>query len=98
MFLEFHSSESGLPEQTQMVADIAGENGGSDFEWATQTEDRTRLWTARHKLYHACINMKPGTRSVTTDVCVPISQLPEMILSTREDVDKSGVTGKSLTS
>ncbi len=93
LFLEFHSSESGLPEQTQMVADIAHENGGSDFEWAQQTEDRSKLWTARHKLYYAAINMEPGTRSVTTDVCVPISQLPEMILSTREDVDKSGITG-----
>jgi D-lactate dehydrogenase (cytochrome) len=30
---------------------------------------------------------------VTTDVCVPISKLPEMVTKTREDVDKSGVVG-----
>ncbi len=93
LFLEFHSSEAGLKEQTAMVADIAAENGGSEFQWALQPEDRTKLWTARHKLYYASLGLKPGHRSVTTDVCVPISKLPEMIMKTREDVDKTGVTG-----
>ena len=76
-----------------MVADIANDNGGSEFGWASQMEDRTKLWTARHKLWFASINLKPGSRSVTTDVCVPVSALPEMIITTREDIDKSGITG-----
>ncbi len=94
LFLEFHSSEAGLEAQTTAVAEIAKENGGSDFEWATKPEDRTKLWTARHKLHYASLNLKPGSRSVTTDVCVPISKLPEMVVATREDIDKSGITGK----
>ena len=93
LFLEFHSSEAGMEYQTTTVADIAKDNGGSDFQWATKQEDRNKLWTARHKLYYAAIGLKPGCRSVTTDVCVPISALPEMISSTREDIDKSGITG-----
>jgi len=32
-------------------------------------------------------------RAVTTDVCVPISKLPEMVSKTRNDVDQSGVVG-----
>ena len=83
-----------MEAQTQMVADIAADYGGSNFQWATLQEDRNKLWTARHKLYYAGLGLKPGSRSVTTDVCVPISKLPEMVLSTREDVDKSGVIGK----
>ena len=94
LFLEFHSSEAGLESQTSMVADIAKGNGGSDFDWATKQEDRTKLWTARHKLHYACLNLRPGSRSVTTDVCVPISKLPEMVVATREDIDKSGITGE----
>ncbi len=93
LFLEFHSSEAGLEGQTQLLADIAADNGGSDFEYAQQTEDRNKLWSARHKLYHSAINLIPGCRSVTTDVCVPISTLPDMVLRTREDVEKSGITG-----
>ena len=94
LFLEFHSSEAGLEYQTSTVAEIAKDNGGSDFAWATKTEDRNKLWTARHKLYYAGLGLRPGSRSVTTDVCVPVSRLPEMIATTREDIDKSGVTGE----
>jgi len=95
LFLEFHSSEAGLEAQTTAVADIAKDNGGSEFAWAVQPEARTRLWTARHKLHYASLNLKPGSRSVTTDVCVPISKLPEMVVATREDIDKSGITGET---
>ena len=59
-----------------------------------QKEDRNRLWTARHKLYYAGINMRPGTRGVSTDACVPISKMPKMITDTREDIDRMGITGK----
>ena len=48
----------------------------------------------RHKLYYASLNLKAGNRGVITDVCVPISRLPEIILKTREDVDSAGITGK----
>ena len=57
-------------------------------------EDRSRLWTARHKLYYAGINMKPGCRAVTTDACVPVSKLPDMIDQTRKDIDSMGITGR----
>jgi len=82
-----------LNDQCQMVGDIAHENGGSDFQFAAQTEDRTKLWTARHKLWYAALQLRPGARGVITDVCVPISKLPEMVTKTREDVDKSGIIG-----
>jgi len=50
LFLEFHSSEAGLEAQTTSVAEIAKENSGSDFAWAVKPEDRSKLWTARHKV------------------------------------------------
>ncbi len=94
LFFEFHSSEAGLEYQTSTVAELAKSNGGSDFAWATKMEDRNKLWTARHKLLYASLALRPGCRSVTTDVCVPVSQLPDMISATRDDVDKSGIVGK----
>ena len=39
--------------------------------------------------------MVPNARSVTTDACVPISKLPEMLLRSREDIDEAGICGKS---
>jgi D-lactate dehydrogenase (cytochrome) len=51
------------------------------------------LWHARHKLYYASLALRPGCRSVITDVCVPISRLPEMIEITRKDFNEAGIEG-----
>ncbi len=85
LFLEFHGSEKGVVEQAKEVQEIAGECGGADFEWATRTEDRNRLWQARHDAYWAALAMRPGCRGITTDVCVPISRLGECISETKRD-------------
>jgi len=93
LFFEFHGSESGLEQQTELVKEIADINGGSDFKWAAQQEDRNRLWTARHKLYYAILNIQPGSRAVITDVCVPPSRLPDILVETRKDIDTTGIIG-----
>jgi D-lactate dehydrogenase (cytochrome) len=96
LFFEFHGSPAGVSEQAQTVQEIAGDNGGAGFEWATRTEDRSRLWAARHDTYFACLNLKPGCRGITTDVCVPISRLADCIGATREDIAASGLTAPIL--
>ena len=60
---------------------------------SSQTEDRNKLWHARHKLYYASLSLRPGCRSVITDVCVPISRLPEMVALTKKDFDDVGISG-----
>src|SRR3989475_10814857 len=89
LFLEFHGTQAGVEEQAKLVQDIARENGGMDFEWATKAEDRTRLWTARHQAYFACLQLRPGSRAVSTDVCVPISRLTECIVETSKDISRA---------
>ena len=66
---------------------------GGKFAWALQQEDRTKLWTARHRAYYADVALRPGCRCVTTDVCVPVSALPEMIRETKADIEKNGLIG-----
>ena len=87
LFLEFHGTPASVREQSERVAEIAAANGGSDFEWSTQAEDRNRLWEARHNAYYAAIAMAPGKSGFTTDVCVPVSRLADVIAQTRADVD-----------
>ena len=85
LLFEFHGSEASVKEQAQTVQELAKECGGLDFEWAERPEDRTRLWTARHNAYFAGLQLRPGCRSNTTDVCVPLSRLAESIdLATQE--------------
>jgi len=86
LFFEFHGSSASVVEQAEAVQAIARENGGKDFVWATRPEERSRLWNARHDAYFACLQIRPGSRAVSTDVCVPISRLAECVHETMEDV------------
>ena len=48
-------SEENLQEQASFVEEIAKNNGGSNFRWATAQEDRANLWKARHAVYVAYV-------------------------------------------
>jgi D-lactate dehydrogenase (cytochrome) len=91
LLMEFHGSPASVEEQAQTVQAIAADNGGQAFEWATTPEARTRLWTARHNAYFAGIQSRPGCRAITTDACVPISQLANAILASVEEANASGL-------
>ncbi|XP_023931491.1 probable D-lactate dehydrogenase, mitochondrial, partial [Lingula anatina] len=93
LFLEFHGSESGVEEQAKDVAEIAEYNEGSGFQWAKEPEVRNKLWKARHDAYYACIALRPGCKGKMTDVCVPISLLPQVLTETKEDLDRSFIPG-----
>ena len=91
LFMEFHGSEAGVAEQAEMVQALAAENGGGAFNWTTKTEERNKLWQARHDAAHAASNMRPGASLWATDVCVPISRLAECIRETKKDIDNASM-------
>lgn len=91
LFLEFHGSETSVAEQVESFAALVQEHGGSDFKWATKTEDRTRLWQARHNAFYAGKALRPGCDGVVTDCCVPISALAACIARTKEVIAASGL-------
>ena len=88
LLFEFHGSPAGVQEQAELVQEITRDRGGLDFEWAERPEDRNRLWTARHNAYFAGLQLRPGCRSSTTDVCVPISRLAQCVTETAADLAK----------
>ena len=92
LFVEFHGTETGVKEQSEMFSAIASEFGGGPFEWATAAEDRNRLWTARHDALWAAKELRPGKQMIVTDVCVPISRLADCVEETRNDLKGSGLT------
>ena len=91
LLFEFHGSAAGVRAQAQTMEAIADEHGGSAFQWATQPEDRSRLWKARHNAYYAALALAPGKQAYSTDACVPISRLADCLLETREELDRAGV-------
>ncbi|KAJ0044128.1 hypothetical protein NL108_010683, partial [Boleophthalmus pectinirostris] len=88
LFLEFHGSKDSLKEQ-----DITQTNGGSHFQWAKDADTRNHLWAARHNAWYAALALRPGCKAYSTDVCVPLSHLPQIIVETKEDLIKNNLTG-----
>src|SRR5215467_2370949 len=91
LFFEFHGTTAGVAEQVELVKDIAAEHGGDDFRWATSQEERSKLWQARHDAYYAALALRPGSKGLATDVCVPISRLAECITETKQDLMQSPI-------
>ncbi len=86
LFLEFHGTTAGAKEQAETVGEICREHGGGDFKWTAKTEDRNKLWQARHDAAYACLALRPGALAWATDVCVPISRLADCIMETEKDL------------
>lgn len=86
LFLEFHGSRQEAAATAERARDIAEEHGGGAFRWAIESEARSELWKARHNAGLAALTLRPGARPWSTDVCVPISQLPDCIDQTKRDI------------
>ena len=91
LFLEFHGTPAAVAEQAETVREIAHGHGALGFESATRAEDRNRLWTARDNTLYAGTGLRPGSKAVITDVCVPVSRLAECLVATKRDIEQSGL-------
>lgn len=91
LLMEFHGSPVSVREQAETVQALAADQGGQAFEWAETPEERTRLWTARHMAYFAGLQTRPGCRAITTDACVPISQLATAVVESVAEADAAGI-------
>ena len=91
LFYEFHGSEVSNKESIKTVENISKNNNGSDFKWAESTEDRNKLWKARHNVYYSVKAQSKNIKIYTTDVCVPISNLVECINYAEEEIKKYGL-------
>ncbi|MHA6264842.1 FAD-binding oxidoreductase [Arenibacterium sp. CAU 1754] len=90
LLLEFHGSDNGVLEQAETFGGIAEEFGGTDFASTTSTEERNKLWQARHDMYWASLQLRPGAKGISTDVCVPISRLAECVAASQEKAAEMG--------
>uniref|UniRef100_A0A7E4VHK0 D-lactate dehydrogenase (cytochrome) n=1 Tax=Panagrellus redivivus TaxID=6233 RepID=A0A7E4VHK0_PANRE len=94
LFLEFHgASKLEVEEQATTTEEVCTGNEGSSFQWSTDRHEIEALWGARHAAYYATLNQRKGAQGFSTDVCVPISKLPEVITATKEDLKATGIYG-----
>jgi len=93
LLLEFHGTQIGVTEQAEIFGEIARDVGGSGFTFTTKEEERTRLWQARHDAYWAGLQLRPGAKGISTDVCVPISRLADCVTGAQAKLEEMGLMG-----
>jgi D-lactate dehydrogenase (cytochrome) len=92
LFFEFDGTEASVAEQAELAQSITADYGALGFRWATDTQQRNKLWQARHDAYWASIASKPGHKGIATDAIVPISRLADLILGAKRDIEESGLS------
>ncbi|GAB3918903.1 FAD-binding oxidoreductase [Larkinella terrae] len=91
LLLEFHGSPAEIEGQISKVQAIARAFGGDDFCWEKDEVARLRLWRARTDAAPSAQAMVPGSKIMSTDVCVPISRLAKCIVDTQTDIAETGL-------
>ncbi|MHA6345436.1 FAD-binding oxidoreductase [Roseivivax sp. CAU 1761] len=82
LFLEFDGSPAGVVEQAESFRAIAAEFGAEAWRSAARSEERSQIWTMRHRAHYASQALGgPGRQLYVTDVCVPISRLAEAVVT-----------------
>jgi D-lactate dehydrogenase (cytochrome) len=91
LLLEFGGTEEGVAGDLQATRELCEGAGATAFEAERDPDARARLWEARHHVLFALVAGSPGRVHKTTDVCVPISELPDSVRHAREAVERRGL-------
>jgi len=96
LFLEFAGSQTSVEEDVAKARAFAEAEGCSAFDFEESEEGREKLWEARHEAGLAIQALHDDKRPMTTDVCVPISDLPGALAHARDAIASRGLDGAIL--
>ncbi|EIE51394.1 FAD-binding oxidoreductase [Salipiger aestuarii] len=93
LFLEFHGAPEAVRGQVTRFREIAADSGAGNWQEADTPEARTALWALRHCALPAISALDPGAgkKTLSTDVCVPISRLAEAVSVARAQAAARGL-------
>jgi D-lactate dehydrogenase (cytochrome) len=93
LFIEFGGSQAGVAGDLETTKELAEDEGATAFESESDPTARAQIWGARHNALMASLALAPGSRAMTTDVAVPVSELAAAIEHARDALDASDLRG-----
>ncbi|WP_291426828.1 FAD-binding oxidoreductase [Deinococcus sp.] len=81
-------SRAALEESLALCHELCRDAGGQNLQAAYSPQEREAVWEARHKAYSSMVALHPGHVNLSTDVCVPLHRLPEVLDATRQRCDE----------
>jgi D-lactate dehydrogenase (cytochrome) len=91
LLLESAGTEGSVEGDLELVLALAEEEGAVEIVHERDPDARARLWSARHNAAYSWAQIWPGSRHCSTDVCVPLAELPAAVAFARETADRLGL-------
>jgi len=84
-------TQASIQETAQIVKEIVKKHGATGFELAQNEKEAKDLWAARKNALYSGLARLEGSRGWGTDVCVPVSRLPDLVHETKQDIQELGL-------
>lgn len=91
LFFKIQGSPESIRDTSNVVQEIVQRHGSTRFEFAATEEEADEMWENRKYALFSTLATQPGSKVWTTDVCVPVSRLPQLVYETKEDLAKAGL-------
>ncbi|KAI9567738.1 FAD-linked oxidase-like protein [Boletus coccyginus] len=92
LFFKFQGpTQTSIRETAQIVREIVKEHGATGFELARSDKEAKDIWDARKNGLYSGLARLEGARGWGTDVCVPVSRLPDLVFETKQDIEEVGL-------
>ncbi|KAG1757412.1 D-lactate dehydrogenase cytochrome oxidoreductase [Suillus lakei] len=91
LFFKIQGSPESIRDTSNVVQEIVQRHGSTRFEFAATEEEAGEMWENRKYAFFSTLATHPGSKVWTTDVCVPVSRLPQLVYETKEDLAKAGL-------
>ncbi|KAF8889768.1 D-lactate dehydrogenase cytochrome oxidoreductase [Gymnopilus junonius] len=91
LFFKIQGDPSSIQKASEVVQSIVKKHGSSQFEFASTDQGAEDLWQNRKYALTSSLVANPGLSCWTTDVCVPVSRLPQLVYETKRDLKDSNL-------
>nr|AGK29893.1 FAD-binding protein [Volvariella volvacea] len=91
LFFKIQGDPAAIEATAEVVKSIVKQHSSSRFEFARTDQEAEDLWQNRKYALVSSIASLPGSKCWTTDVCVPVSKLPQLVYETKKDLSEAGV-------
>ncbi|OAX43448.1 hypothetical protein K503DRAFT_681190 [Rhizopogon vinicolor AM-OR11-026] len=91
LFFKFQGSDDAIRETSRFVESSITKYGATDYQLASSEQESEDIWQDRRNALFACLAYRPGCKGWVTDVCVPVSRLPDLISAAKQDFEELGL-------
>ncbi|KAK7035752.1 mitochondrial D-lactate dehydrogenase [Favolaschia claudopus] len=91
LFFKIQGEDAVIKLASKTIQTLAKKHGSTKFQFAATNEEAENLWQNRKYALMSTLAAHPDSRCWTTDVCVPVSRLPQLVLETKKDLANAGL-------